>query len=63
MKARQLIEDASCGPEAMKANGQTFDEAWTEIARNFGNFLKDIEKARKRLTMNSRRLTLPSHPR
>jgi len=36
MKARAPIGGASFGPEAVKAIGQAFDEAWTEIAHHFG---------------------------
>jgi hypothetical protein len=46
MKARQVIDAASYGPEALKVMGQAFDEAWLSIARNFGNDPRDIEKAR-----------------
>jgi hypothetical protein len=49
MKARQLIDDASYGPEAVKALGQAFDEAWVNIAGNFGDDPSDIEEARFRL--------------
>src|ERR1700745_1381632 len=31
-KARALIDGASLGPQALKAAGQAFDEAWAEIA-------------------------------
>jgi hypothetical protein len=44
MKARQLIDDASYGPEAVKALGQAFDEAWVNIAGNFGDDPSDIEE-------------------
>jgi hypothetical protein len=37
MKARRLIDGASFGPAAMKAIGEAFDAAWTEIAANFGS--------------------------
>jgi hypothetical protein len=37
MRARQLIGGAAFGPEALKAIGQAVDEAWAEIAGNFGN--------------------------
>jgi hypothetical protein len=37
MKARTLIDGASFGPDALKAVGQAFDEAWTEISPHFGN--------------------------
>jgi hypothetical protein len=49
MKARQLIDDASFGPDALKAMGRAFDEAWAQIAANFGNDRNDIERARYRL--------------
>src|SRR6185503_21050069 len=49
MRARQLIDSASFGPEALRALGQAFDEAWREIAGNFGNDPRDIEVARLRL--------------
>ena len=32
MRARQLIDGASFGPEALKAIGDAFDAAWAEIA-------------------------------
>jgi hypothetical protein len=48
-RARQLIDGASFGPEALRAIGAAFDAAWAEIAGNFGNDLLDIEKARLRL--------------
>jgi hypothetical protein len=40
---------ASFGPEALKAIGQAFDQAWLEIASNFGRDSRDIETARYRL--------------
>jgi hypothetical protein len=49
MRARQLIDGAAFGPEAMKAIGQAFDEAWIEIAGNFGNAPVDLDNARYRL--------------
>jgi hypothetical protein len=49
MKARKLIDGAAFGPEALKAIGQTFDEAWQEIAGNFGDDPQDIETARMKL--------------
>ena len=49
MKARHLIDDASFGPEALKAIGEAFDAAWHDIAANFGNHPQDIELARVRL--------------
>ena len=49
MNARHLIEGASFGPDALKALGQAFDEAWKEIAANFGNEPAVIESAHLRL--------------
>ena len=40
------IDGASFGPEALKAMGEAFDEAWAEIAWNFGNIPVVIESAR-----------------
>jgi hypothetical protein len=39
-KARALIDGASVGPDALKAVGQAFDEAWIEIAGNFNDPLQ-----------------------
>ncbi len=47
--ARQLIDGASFGPEALNASGAAFDAAWAEIAGNFGDEFEDVEKARLRL--------------
>ena len=49
MKARQLIDGASFGAEALKAIGQAFDTAWLEVAGNFGGEPGDIERARYKL--------------
>ena len=49
MKARQIIDGASFGPEALEAIGQAFDGAWEQIAGNFGSDPNDIERARHRL--------------
>ena len=45
MKARERIDGAAFGPEALKAIGQAFDEAWLEIAGNFGDDPQGIETA------------------
>ena len=45
MTATQMIDAASYGPEALKALGQAFDEAWLQIAPD----PVDIQKARVRL--------------
>ena len=42
MKACQLVDGTSYGPETLKAIGQAFDEAWLTIAGNFG---KDTSEA------------------
>lgn len=49
MKARRLIDGASFGPATLKAMGQAFDEAWTQIAGNFGTTPLEVESARLRL--------------
>jgi hypothetical protein len=48
-RARELIDGASFGPDALRAIGQAFDRAWAEIANNFGTDPNDVEKARLRL--------------
>ena len=47
MKAREIIEGASYGPEALKAIGRAFDEAWASIAGNFSD--DQVATARLRL--------------
>ena len=49
MGSRQLIEGAAYGPEALKVIGQAFDEAWLDIAGNFGDDQPNVEKARNKL--------------
>jgi hypothetical protein len=49
MKARQLIDGAALGPDALKVIGQAFDQAWAQIAANYGNDPKDVERGRLRL--------------
>ena len=46
MDARYVIDSVSYGPEALKAIGQAYDAAWSEIAGNFGDDPRDIERAR-----------------
>jgi hypothetical protein len=48
MRARELIDGAAFGPDALQVIGQAFDEAWQEIVGNFGD-PQDIEQARFRL--------------
>jgi hypothetical protein len=49
MKARQLIDGAAFGPDALKVVCEAFDEAWRTIAGNFGDDPRDIEVARVKL--------------
>lgn len=49
MKARNLIESSSFGPDALKALWQAFDEAWNSVAANYGSDQTAIEDARFRL--------------
>jgi hypothetical protein len=49
MGALQLIDSPSFGPEALKAIGEAFDAAWTEIAEEIGADPVAIEAARLRL--------------
>jgi hypothetical protein len=46
MKARQLIEGASFGPEALKVMGAAFDAVWAEIENNFSRDPTVVEAAR-----------------
>ena len=46
MDAHTLIENASCSPEALKIIRRAFDEAWQQVAGNFGDDTADAEKAR-----------------
>jgi hypothetical protein len=48
-EARQLIEGASYGPEALKIVCQAFDDAWSSIAANFEGDPSAIEAARLKL--------------
>jgi len=47
--ARRFIDGAALGPVTLKAMGEAFDQAWTEVAGNFGNSPVEIEGARLRL--------------
>jgi len=47
MEARRLINGASFGPDTLKAMGKAFDQAWAQIAGNFGE--AQVENARLRL--------------
>jgi len=49
MKARRVIDGAAFGPETLKALGEAFDQAWAQIAGNFGDTPLQVENARLRL--------------
>jgi hypothetical protein len=49
MKARQLVESGSFGPDALKVAYQAFDDAWEAVARSVGNDSEAIEAARIKL--------------
>ena len=49
MKARQLIDGASYGPDELKVIGQAFDEAWSAIEANFSDDVRIRENARVQL--------------
>ena len=49
MKARRLIDGAALGPATLKALGEAFDQAWAQIAGNFGDNPTQVENARLRL--------------
>jgi len=49
MKARRLIDGGAFGPATLKALGEAFDQAWSQIAGNFGDSPTQIENARLRL--------------
>jgi hypothetical protein len=46
---KQWIGGATFGPDAVKAMGEAFDQAWAEIAQNFGASVVEVEAARLRL--------------
>ena len=49
MKARQLINNASYGPERLKVLFQAFDDAWEELAGNLGDNKLAKQAARLKL--------------
>jgi hypothetical protein len=49
MKARQIVESGSFGPETLKVARQAFDDAWASVAGHFGNDPLLIEAARIKL--------------
>ena len=48
-KARNLIDNASFAPEALKILGEVFDAVWASVAPDFGDDRQEIETARIRL--------------
>ena len=50
MKAREIIEAASFGPDEVKALTEAFDATWAQIARTYPN-LSEIEDARTKLAV------------
>ena len=53
MKARHLLEQSSYGPTKLHDIFQAFDQAWAEIAGNFGDDAVDVESGRMRWRMPS----------
>ena len=49
MNARELIDSASFGPDALKVIGQAFDEAWASIAASFDENPLTIQATRLKL--------------
>jgi hypothetical protein len=49
MEARKLIDGAALGPEALKAVGQAFDEAWASISTGVGTDPTIVKGARLKL--------------
>jgi hypothetical protein len=49
MRARQLIDGASFGPEAIRAISEAFDAAWSEIADHFSDDPADTDNVRYKL--------------
>ena len=48
---RSLLENASYGPDTLKLLGQAFDEAWQEIAGNYGDAMVDDRRNRLALAI------------
>jgi hypothetical protein len=49
MKARQLIDSASYGPDQLKVLGKAFDDAWTHIAPHVSDKPSGVAAARLKL--------------
>jgi hypothetical protein len=45
MRARQLIAEAQFAPQIVEAMERAFDQAWAEIAGNFGDSPSEIQSA------------------
>jgi hypothetical protein len=48
-ETQRYVDGASFGPEVVKAMGEAFDTAWSEIADNFRGDRSEIEVVRSRL--------------
>ena len=46
---RPLLDNASFGPNALKAIGEAYDAVWLEIADNYSNVAAERESARVKL--------------
>jgi hypothetical protein len=46
MKARQLIENSSFGPDQVKAMGKALDDAWAQLAPSVDDRPEAIQAAR-----------------
>jgi len=53
MRARQLIAAAAFAPQIVRAMEQAFDQAWSEIAGNFGDSPSEIQSAIAMLSVAS----------
>jgi hypothetical protein len=49
MKARELISNASYGPDQLKVLGKAFDDAWGQIAPHVSGKPSGVEAARLKL--------------
>lgn len=49
VKARRLIESSLFAPQTLHVLFQAFDQAWAEIAGNFGDDAQEIERGRMQL--------------
>jgi hypothetical protein len=49
MKARELIDSASYGPDQLKILGKAFDDAWAQIAPHVSGKPSGVEAARLKL--------------